>query len=65
MPIADMRQVVTAIDDRPRHSSGGCNLSKQTPRPAAAASEMGQERKSRALQARCFPVSGPSMGNDP
>jgi len=41
MPIADMRQVVAAIDDRPRHSGGGCTLSKQTPRPAAVASPMG------------------------
>jgi hypothetical protein len=42
MPIADMRHVVAAIDDRPRHSGGGCTLSKQTPRPAAVASPMGQ-----------------------
>ena len=46
MPIADMRQVVAAIDDRPRHSGGGCTLSKQTPRPAAVASPMGHNRKS-------------------
>jgi hypothetical protein len=44
LPIADMRQVVAAIDDRPRHSGGGCTLSKQTPWPAAVASEMGHKR---------------------
>src|SRR6202162_4326716 len=44
LPIADMRHVVAAIDDRPRHSGGGCTLSKQTPRPAAVASPMGQLR---------------------
>jgi hypothetical protein len=38
-----MRHVVAAIDDRPHHSGGGCTLSKQTPRPAAVASLMGQE----------------------
>jgi hypothetical protein len=32
MSIADMRHVVAAIDDRPRHSGGGCTLSKHTPR---------------------------------
>jgi len=45
LPIADMRQVVAALDDRPRHSGGGCTLSKQTPWPAAVASEMVQVRK--------------------
>jgi hypothetical protein len=44
MRIADMRHVVAATDDRPRHSGGGCTLCKQTPRPAAVASEMGQMR---------------------
>jgi hypothetical protein len=44
LPIADMRHVVAAIDDRPRHSGGGCTLSKQTPRSPAAASPMGQKR---------------------
>ena len=44
MPIADMRHVVAAIDDRPRHSGGGCTLSKQTPRPAAVASPKGQQQ---------------------
>jgi hypothetical protein len=42
-PIDDMRHVVAAIDDRPRHSGGGCTLSKQTQRPAAVAGPMGQE----------------------
>jgi hypothetical protein len=41
-PIADMRPIVAAIDDRPRHSGGGCTLRKQTLRPAAVASEMGR-----------------------
>jgi hypothetical protein len=41
LPIADMRQVVAAIDDRPRYSGGGCILGNQTPRPAAVASPMG------------------------
>jgi len=37
-----MRDIVAAIDDRPRHSGGGCTLGKQTPRLAAVvASEMG------------------------
>jgi len=40
--IADMRPIVAAIDDRPRHSGGGCILGKQTLRPAAVASQMGQ-----------------------
>ncbi len=44
MPIADMRQVVASIDDRPRHSGGGCILRKQTPWPAAVASPMGLKR---------------------
>ena len=43
LPIADMRHVVADFDDRPRHSGGGCTLSKQTPRPAAVASPKGQE----------------------
>jgi hypothetical protein len=30
--LALLRQVVAAIDDRVRHSGGGCTLSKQTPR---------------------------------
>jgi len=34
-PIAGMRHVVASIDDRPRHSGGGCTINKQTPRPAA------------------------------
>jgi hypothetical protein len=42
MPIADMRQAVAPIDDRPRHSGDGCTLNKQTPRSAAVASHMGQ-----------------------
>jgi hypothetical protein len=50
MPIADMRHVVAAIDDRPRHSGGGCTVSKQTPRLAAVASEMGQVRTRAAQQ---------------
>jgi hypothetical protein len=37
-----MRHIVAAIDGRARHPAGGCTLSKQTPRPAAVASEMGQ-----------------------
>jgi len=44
MPIADMRQVVAAIDDRPRHSGDGCTLSEQMPWPAAVASPMGLKR---------------------
>jgi hypothetical protein len=44
MPIADMRQVVAAIDDRPRHSGDGCTVRKQTPWLAAVASEMGHKR---------------------
>jgi hypothetical protein len=48
LPIADMRQIVATIDDRPRHSGGGCTLSKQTPRQAAVASPMGQKRPSAA-----------------
>src|ERR1700680_3274570 len=49
MAIAGMRQVVAAIDDRPRHSGGGYTLGKQTPRPAAVASEMGHKRPTRPL----------------
>ncbi len=41
MPIDDVRQVVAAIDDRPRHSGGGCTLNKQTPRRTAGASSLG------------------------
>jgi hypothetical protein len=37
LPIADMRPILAAIDDRPFHSGGGCTLSKQTPRSAAVA----------------------------
>jgi hypothetical protein len=45
MPAASgMRPAVAAIDYRPRHSGGGCTLCKQTPRPAAVASPMGQMR---------------------
>jgi hypothetical protein len=36
-PIAQMRHVVAAIDDRPHHSGGGCTLDKQTPRLATVA----------------------------
>jgi hypothetical protein len=39
-----MRHAVAAVDDRPRHSGGGCTLGKQTPRLAAMASEIGQNR---------------------
>jgi hypothetical protein len=41
--LAMLRQVVAAVDDRVRHSGGGCTLSKQTPRPPAVASPMGHE----------------------
>ncbi len=44
MPIADMRQIVALIDDRPRLSGGGCTLKKQTLRPAAGASPVVQEQ---------------------
>jgi hypothetical protein len=44
LPKADMRHVVAAIDDRPRHSGGGRTVSKQTPQLAAVASEMGQKQ---------------------
>jgi len=49
LPIADMRPIVAAIDDRSRHSGGGCTLRKQTLRLAAVASEMGQQETSRPL----------------
>jgi len=49
LPITDMRQGVAAIEDRPRRSGSGCTLSKQTPCPAAVASEMGQKRTSTAI----------------
>jgi hypothetical protein len=50
LPIADMRQVVAAIDDRSCHFGDGCTLSKQTARPAAVASVMGQNRTLRSAQ---------------
>jgi hypothetical protein len=42
LPIADMRQVVAAIDDRLRQSGGGGIFSNQTGALAAVASSMGQ-----------------------
>ena len=42
-PIADLRHAVAAIDDRPRHSGGGCTLNKQMPRPATIASPRGHQ----------------------
>jgi hypothetical protein len=47
LPIADMRQVVATIDDRPRHSGDGCNLRKRTPWPADVASPVGLKRPTR------------------
>jgi hypothetical protein len=44
LPIADMRHVVAPINDRRRHSGGGCTLSKQTQRPAAGRVIWGQVR---------------------
>jgi transposase len=39
-----VRHVVATIDGRPREAGDRYTLSNQTPRPAAAASEMGQDR---------------------
>jgi hypothetical protein len=44
LPIAHMRHVAAATDDWPHHSGGGYTLIKQTLRPVAVASEMGQQR---------------------
>jgi hypothetical protein len=46
---ASPRQGVAAIGVWPHHRSDGCTLSKQTPRPAAVASPMGQQPLSRPL----------------
>jgi hypothetical protein len=63
VPIADMRLVVAAIDDRPRHSDGGCTPRKQTPRPAAVASPMDRNRKLRPIEAGIAYGCAPSMGH--
>jgi hypothetical protein len=62
MRIADMRHAVAVIDYPPRHSGGGCTLCKQTPRPAAVASEMGHERP-RALQKNSVDFRSRSSAN--
>jgi hypothetical protein len=43
---AGVRQVVATIDGRPRQAGDRYTISNQTPRPAAVASEMGQQETS-------------------
>jgi hypothetical protein len=42
--IAGMRHIAAVIDDRGVTPRGGCTFSKQTPRPAAVASEVDKSR---------------------
>jgi hypothetical protein len=65
MHISDMRHVVAAFDDRPRHSGGGCTLSKQTPRLAAVASPMGHEPPWRSLSNSRYSGSTTQLTKEP